>query len=121
MSKPPRSIQAENLTGLLISLQPPIAATDHDEIVRLASLTRKAELTDEDRAALDRASAFDLLLVAMASKLLEGERFSVCSDNPETLERARSSAQHLGASINAEFHDPLVGKSAIIFDPPSHQ
>jgi hypothetical protein len=70
---------------------------------------------------LDRTSDFDRILVAMASKLLDGKKFSVCSDNPETLKRARSLAQHLGAPISAEFYDRLMGKPAIIFDPPSRQ
>ena len=119
MSKGPRSV--EELNGLVISLPTPDATADNDEIVRLASLTRKAKFTDQEQAELDRASDFDRILVAMASNLLDGKRFSVCSDSHKTLDRVRSLAQHLGASVNAEFYDRLAGKPAIVFDPPPRQ
>lgn len=121
MGKRSCSVKAEELTGLTISLPIPEVTAGNDEIVRLASLTRKAKFTDQDQAELDRASDFDRILVVMASKLLDGQRFSVCSDSHKTLDRVRSLAQHLGASVNAEFYDHLAGKPAIVFDPPPRQ
>lgn len=120
MSKGSRSVDAEELNGLVISLPIPDAIADNDEIVRLASLTRKAKFTEQDQAELDCASDFDRVLVVMASKLIDGKRFSVCSANPKALERVRSLSQHLGAS-GTQFYDRLVGMPAIVFDPPSRQ
>jgi hypothetical protein len=120
MSKGSRSVDAEELNGLVISLPIPGATADNDEIVRLASLTRKAKFTEQDQAELDCASDFDRILVVMASKLIDSKRFSVCSANPKTLERVRSLAQHLGAT-GMQFYDRLVGMPAIVFDPPSRQ
>jgi hypothetical protein len=117
MSKGSRSLDAEELNGLVISLPIPDATADNDEIVRLASLTRKAKFTDQDQLELDRASDFDRILVVMASKLIDGKRFSVRSGNSKTLERVRSLAQHLGAT-GSQFYDHLVGMPAIVFDPP---
>jgi hypothetical protein len=112
-----RSVEAEKLTGLVISLPIPDVCADNNEIVRLASLTRKAKFTDQDQAELDRASYFDRVFIVMASNLLDDKRFQVCSDNPKTLDRARSLAQHLGAFVVAEFNDRSAGKPAILFDP----
>lgn len=121
MSNPSGFVKAEELPGLVVTLPVPDVCADNDEIVRLASLTRKAKFTDQDQAELDRASNFDRILVVMASKLLDGKRFSVCSDSPKTLDRARSLAQHLGASVTAEFNDSSVGQPVIVFDPPPRQ
>jgi hypothetical protein len=115
-----RSIDAEGSTGLVISLPIPDATADNDEIVRLASLTRRAGFTDRDQAQLDCASEFDRILVVVASKLLDGKRFSVRSGNPKTLKRILSLAQHLGAG-DTQFYDRLAGMPAIAFDPPSRQ
>jgi hypothetical protein len=120
MSKRNRSTNAEQLTGLVITLPIPEVTADNDEIVRLASLTRKA-VTNQEQAELDRASDFDRILVAVAACLLGGRAFSVCSDSPKTLDRTRSLAQHLGASVQTEFYDAVVGKPVIVFDPPSRQ
>lgn len=120
MSNRSRSIDAEELTGLVISLPTPDVTADNDEIVRLASLTRRAKFTDQDQAELDCASDFDRILVVMPSKLIDGKRISVCSANPKALERVRSLAQHLSAT-GTQFYDRLVGMPAIVFDPPSRQ
>jgi hypothetical protein len=41
-----------------------------------------------------------VVMLMVASKLLEGKPYAVTSDNPETIRRCISLAKHMGASID---------------------
>jgi hypothetical protein len=70
-----------------------------DEILKLAFLKSKADEGDEvisDEIA--KLSKIDASMVLFATEIMIGHSFSVTSDKPQTIGRARSLARHLGAS-----------------------
>jgi hypothetical protein len=98
-----------------------------DEIVRLATLANSIVEEDDPRGEAycrDLAAiGIEARWVIMASKLLAGKPYCVVSDNPESIARAKSLAQHMGAIMeergNGELHG--INQPTFMFYPPSPQ
>jgi hypothetical protein len=99
--------------------------SNNDEIVRLAALMCKANLSDEEMSEYDRGLAQlngdDFALVHIVGKLLEGKPYGVSIDNPKSVldRRHRALAQHVGASV--EEIEQGDGLTRIVYRPPSRQ
>jgi hypothetical protein len=104
----------------------------NEEIVSLAALQRKmidleslgdhVSPSDMDvfKKSLDHlSSAVGFVLLMAARNLLEGKPYCITSDNPGTISRCRSLAEHMGASVD-EFRE-VDGLTKIILGPPSRQ
>jgi hypothetical protein len=104
--------------------------TSIEEIISLAVWKRRIDLLsvgddvstsemDAFKKAHDGLDAVGLLMVLAAAKLLEGNAHSMSSDNPDTITRFRSLAEHMGADI----HEIHVGSwlTKIVLHPPSRQ
>lgn len=61
--------------------------------------------------------------VLMAMKLLEGKPYCVSSDNPVSIERAKSLARHMGATIEERARGELWGinQPTFMFHPAPRQ
>lgn len=70
---------------------------------------------------LKRLDHTDAALVQFASKLIEGKRYRIVSDNPdgENFRRHRELAEHMGATVELEQSDG--GMTEIIYRPPVRQ
>ena len=100
----------------------------NEKIVRAAVLMLKFEQTELEvdlhayKQKLAEIAEMDdqqfIPLVMFAGKILEGKRYWISSDAPETIERARSLAQVLGAVVTEE-RDEDDGSTTLIFAPPA--
>jgi hypothetical protein len=102
--------------------------TEAAEIVRVATLMHKVDqgASAEDEAAFTSALAnldkWGVRLVTFAGKILEGKRYQITSDNPETFSRYRALAQHLGATVVDGGDSVLFEDSVTLtFAPPAKQ
>jgi hypothetical protein len=90
----------------------------NEEIVRRAiSLLND----DGDESPID---PMDAGLIMIALNLLEGKKYALSSGDPDSIDRARSLAEHLGASVEAGKHtlDVINDRTTtIVFSPaPRH-
>ncbi|WP_334403299.1 hypothetical protein [Bradyrhizobium sp. AZCC 2289] len=99
-----------------------------EEIVSLAALQLRIDSPGSDRHPLDmevfknglaRFNAGDCMMLMVAAKLLAGKPYCVTSDNPETISRCRSLAEHMGASVQEIRADGIITR--IILGPPCRQ
>jgi hypothetical protein len=99
-----------------------------EEIVSLAALQLKIDSPDSDHGPSDievlknglaRFNAGDCMMLMVAAKLLAGKPYCITSDNPETINRCRSLAKHLGASIQEIRVDGVITR--MIVGPPWRQ
>jgi hypothetical protein len=77
----------------------------NDEIIELAASMVMDEMLDDKSnhfdEVFDRLNSLERRLVQMEWTLLERKRFSVCATAPENLQRYRSLADAMGATIRA--------------------
>jgi hypothetical protein len=82
---------------------------NHDEIITLADLVRKVENSSKHLSPSDledyengfsRLDEAGYVLVNLAANSLGGKPFVLTSDNPKTIERCTSLAEHLGVSVD---------------------
>jgi hypothetical protein len=95
----------------------------NEEIVRAATALLSGD--DDGEFPLIGENA---VLITLAMKLLEGKRFFLSSEDPDSIDRARSLAEYLGASVHLGKH-PLApineiiseNSTAFVFSPaPRH-
>jgi hypothetical protein len=99
----------------------------NEEIISLAALKRKIDLDnavsssdmDAFKKGLDRFGDAGIPMLMVAAKLLEGKGYQITTDNPETISRCRSLADHMGASIDVIRKDSWL--TQMNFRPPSRQ
>jgi hypothetical protein len=60
-----------------------------------------------------------LPLAIFAAKLMEGKRYGVNTDDPDTVRRCRLLARHIGACV--ETVEEEAGRTRIFFSPPARQ
>jgi hypothetical protein len=93
--------------------------TDYDAIIRIASLWLAQKLGDNFEAALPQVDEDSVPLVVIAAKLMEGKGSGVHTDDPDTIDRCRQLARHIGASV--EVIEEEAGQTRILFNPPRQQ
>ena len=98
----------------------------NEELIELASLQRKIDhqpCSEKEIDAFERKLAqltsHDFIVMTLAVKLLEGNPYSVTTDNPDTVRRCRALADRMGATVE-EFRDG-GSISQIIFHPAARQ
>ena len=99
----------------------------NEEIVALAGLQLKIDSLGADKnpsgldafkKQLDRLTgAGDCMMLMVAAKLLAGKPYCITSDNPETIRRCKSLAEHMGASVQELCVG--CGMTRMILSPPS--
>jgi hypothetical protein len=101
---------------------------DYAEIVRVATLSNQ-NLTAEQFASfqrdLDRLGPQRVALAIFARTILAGRPYQVTSAHPQTTERYRSLASHLGATVEEAEEGRLVDDgpllTRLVFVPPARQ
>ena len=86
---------------------------------RAASLWLARKLDDDVGNALPEIDEHSVPLVFIAAKLIEGKRYGLNTDNPDTVQRCRLLARHIGASV--EMFEEEAGRTKIFFGPPVRQ
>jgi hypothetical protein len=78
---------------------------DNENLVEAAALQRKIDhdlsFSQEDLQRFEREigkfNGSDFIIMSLAINLLEGKQYSISTDNPDTTNRCRSLAEHMGA------------------------
>jgi hypothetical protein len=103
--------------------------TDNDDIVRVGALAAALyNATDDEaeilgskfEAEIDRLRNDDPCAVALAwiaVKLLNGQPYSLDSNNPTTIARARSLAAHLGVTVTEMESSVGADRRSLRFEP----
>jgi hypothetical protein len=93
---------------------------NNQEIVELAELVLADDWPPEMAERLvTQEGVHGILLVIFAAKILAGSPYGITTDNAETIGRARSIADELGASL-AEVTEHSAG-TTLVFYPPMKQ
>jgi hypothetical protein len=102
----------------------------NDKIIEAAKLQMKLEQIDKERelasahhewkTALSELEPADIAASLMVSKVLSGNRQLVTSDNPDTIQRWRSLAKDIGATVEdgGNPYPMTAGMIAITILPP---
>ncbi len=99
---------------------------NNDEIVRLAKLQRIIDehsslgAGNDYQRQLSVLSIEDLVLVDVAANLMEGKPRTIYSDASELVDRAKSLAKHLGASVSSRI-EVVGGRVEVVLTPRSRQ
>jgi hypothetical protein len=64
---------------------------------------------------LQRLGQADIMMALLVRKLLEGKRYFIATDNPETVRRSRGIAQQIGATVEEE---KGLDCTKMLFSPP---
>jgi hypothetical protein len=93
--------------------------TDFDAIITVAGLWLSRKLDDDSWVALPQIDENSVPLVFVAAKLMEGKPYGVNTSNPDTVQRCRLLARHIGASV--EIIEEEAGRTRMLFGPPTWQ
>ena len=97
--------------------------TDHILVVAAMFIKADASQTEVDMDAfaheLEKMGQRDIVSTIMAIRLMQGRSYRLQSDNPETTNRLRQVAKHLGAA--AQLWTEADGRVVIEFSPPARQ
>ncbi len=106
----------------------------NDKIIECATLfcqlyNMKDDDPDLDRVgrqyeeAMSQIDSAECAHVVMLAKLMDGKRFRIMSNNPDTVRRAIELAREIGATFNDTEDDPWIeplGSTMLTFSPSPH-